>query len=51
MKRRGSQTYWPTSKKEVIQWFYFLNIMEYNADNIETEIPLLPSLLRMFSMF
>ena len=43
--------YWPTSIKEVINWFSFMNIMEYNADNIENEITLLPSLVKMFSMF
>ena len=44
-------TYWPTRIKEVINWFLFLNIMKYTADKIENEITLLPSLLKMFSMF
>ena len=30
-----SMNFWPTSKKEVINWFPFRNIMEYTADNIE----------------
>ena len=45
-----SQTEWPTNIKTVIQWFYFLNIMEYTADNIHTDITLFSSLL-IFSMF
>ena len=44
-------TYWPTSKKEVINWFPFMNIMDYTTDKIDNEITLLPSLLKMFSMF
>ena len=43
--------YWPTSTKEVILWFYFQNIMDYNEENIETEITLLPLLLTFFAMF
>ena len=43
--------YCPTSIKEVINWFPFINIMDYTADNIENEITLLPLLLKMFSMF
>ena len=30
----GSTTYPPTSIKEVINWFPFMNIMDYNADKI-----------------
>ena len=44
-------TYWPTIIKEVINWFPFLNIMEYTTYKIDNEITLLPSLLKMFSMF
>ena len=35
--RHGIQTYWPTSIVESIQWFYFLNIMDPTADNIENK--------------
>ena len=31
IKHCGAITYWPTSTKEVIQWYFFLNIMDYNA--------------------
>ena len=47
----GSMTYWLTIIKEVINWFNFLNVMEYTAYKIDNEITLLPSLLKMFSMF
>ena len=43
-------TYWPTSIKEVINWFPFLDIMKYIADRIYNQITLLPSLLKMFTM-
>ena len=43
--------YCPTSIKEVINWLYFLDIMEYTAYSTDNEITLLPSLLKMFSMF
>ena len=46
-----SQAHWLTSIIEVIQWFYFLNTTEHTADNIETQIMLLPLLLKMFAMF
>ena len=34
--------YWPTSIKEFINRFPFLNIMEYTVDRIVNEITLLP---------
>ena len=43
-------TYWPTIIKEVINWFTFLNIMDYTANKIYNEIKLLPSLLEKTSM-
>ena len=43
--------YWTKSIKEVIDWFPFLNIMEYTVDKIENNITLLPLLLKIFSMF
>ena len=44
-------TYWPTSIKDVINWFPFLNIMEYTADKIYNDIILLPSLLKICPVF
>ena len=44
-------SYWTTSIKEVINWYPFMNIMEYTTDKIDNEITLLPSLFKMFSMF
>ena len=44
--RNNNMTYCPTSIKEVINWFPFLNIMEYTADSIENKITLLLSLLK-----
>ena len=43
--------YWPTSIKDYINWLLFLNIMEYTSDRIYNYATLLPSLLKMFSMF
>ena len=47
----GIMTYCPKRIKEVINWFIFRNIMEYTVYNIYNEIALLPSLLKMCSMF
>ena len=44
-------TYLTTSIKEGINCFTFLNIMKYTADRIENQITLLPSLLKIISMF
>ena len=49
--RHSSISYCPTSIKEVINWFTFMNTMDYIADKIDNEITLLPSLLNIFSMF
>ena len=46
--RHGRINYWKTSIKEVINWFRFLNIMEYIADMIYNKIKILPSLLKTF---
>ena len=37
--------------KEVINWFPFLNIMEYTENRIDNEITLLLSSLKTFPMF
>ena len=50
-KTHGSITYCPTSIKEVINWFSFMTIMEYNANKIDNEKIILPSLLSMCSIF
>ena len=46
-----SKTYWPIHTKETIQWFTFLSIMEHTANSIETDILLIPSLLKFFRIF
>ena len=45
------QSYWKTSIIEDIQWFPFMTIMENTAYKIETQIRLLPFLLKVFAMF
>ena len=42
--------YRPTIINKGLNWFPFLNIMEYTEDRIENDITLLPSLLNMFLM-
>ena len=49
--RHDNMNYWKIIIKEIINWFPFLNIMEYTSDRIETGIILLPPLLNFFSMF
>ena len=39
------------SIKTNIEWFPFLDIMEYNGNDMIIDIPLTKSLLKMFSMF
>ena len=41
----------PASIKTTIEWFPFLEIMEYTGNDIKNDTPLTSSLLRMFSMF
>ena len=43
--------HWPESIKTIIQWFTFLDIMEYTGNDMISDIPLTTSLLKMFSMF
>ena len=40
-----------SAQKETIQWFTFHSIIEHAAEIIETDIPLIPSLLKVFEMF
>ena len=35
----------------MIEWFPFLDIMEYTGNDMKIDIPLTTSLLKMFSMF
>ena len=43
--------HWPASIKTTIEWFPFLDIMEYTENDIRSDIPLTTSLLNIFSMF
>ena len=43
--------HWPASIKTTIEWFTFLDIMEYTGNDMISDIPLTNSLLKMFSMF
>ena len=43
--------HWPESIKTTIEWFPFLDIMEYTGNYMISDIPLTKSLLKMFSMF
>ena len=45
------KTHWPNVIKETIQWFTFHSIVEHTAGIIETDVSLLPSLLKFFAMF
>ena len=42
---------WPTKLKEVINWFSFMDIMEYTFYQVENYITLLPSMLKIFPVF
>ena len=43
--------HWPASIKTTIEWFPFLDMMEYTGNDMNSDIPLTKSLLKMFSMF
>ena len=43
--------HWPESIKSTLQWFRFLEIMEYTGNDMKNDTPLTSSLLKMFSMF
>ena len=49
--RHDRDLYWPTPIKDTIQWFPFLAIMEHNANILKPNKGLIPSLLKVFSMF
>ena len=46
-----SDDHWPTSIKKTIKWFPFLTITEHTANKTKENNGLIPSLLKMFSMF
>ena len=46
-----SDSYWPTSIKDTIQWFTFITIIEHTANILDPNKWLIPSLLKVFSMF
>ena len=43
--------HWPESIKRTIEWFTFLDIMEYNGKDMISDISLTTSLLKIFFMF
>ena len=51
MNRIDDFEHWPASIKTTIEWFPFLDIMEYTGNDMKSDIPLTTSLLKMFSMF
>ena len=42
--------HWPVSIKSTIQWFPFIEIMEYTGNDMQDENHLTSSLLKMFSL-
>ena len=51
IKRHDSDLYWPTLIKDTIQWFPFPTIMEHTTNIIKSNKGIIPSLLKVFSMF
>ena len=49
--RHGSNSYWPTSVKDTINWFPFITIIEHTSNILKPNKGLIPSLLKLFSMF
>ena len=43
--------HWPESIKSTLQWFPFLEIMEYTGNVIQDDSHLTSSLLKIFSLF
>ena len=46
-----SDSYWPASIKDTINWFPFLPIMEHIANLMKTNKGLILSFLKLFAMF
>ena len=42
--------HWPESIKSTMQWFPFLEMMEFTGNDMKNDINLTSSLLKMFSM-
>ena len=49
--RHDSDSYWPNLIKDTIQWFPFLAIIEHTENILKKNKKLIPSLLKLFSMF
>ena len=43
--------HWPASIKSTLQWFSFLEMMEYTGNDMQDNNNLTSSLLKMFSLF
>ena len=43
--------HWPASIKSTLQWFPFLEIMEYTGNYMQDDTHLTSSLLKTFSLF
>ena len=43
--------HWPESIKSTLQWFPFLEIMEYTGIDMQDDTHITSSLLKMFSLF
>ena len=50
INRIDNSDHWPESIKRTIEWFPFLDIMEYTGKDMIRDIFLTTSLLKMFSM-
>ena len=51
MDCHDSNLYWPYSIKDTIEWFPFLAIMGHTANILKPNKGLIPSLLKIFSVF
>ena len=43
--------HWPESIKSTLQWFPFIEMMEYTGNDMQDDTHLTASLLKMFSLF
>ena len=51
INRKDEFKHWPDSIKSNIQWFPFLEIMEYTGNDMQNDTHITSSLFKMFSMF
>ena len=51
INRKGEFKNWPKLIKSTMQWFPFLEMMEYTGNDMISDTPLTSSLLKMFSIF